>query len=100
MHEDIIERIMEIYNEALEELMGAQKYVKCAHNAATEKDRHMYADMAHEELKHATMLSKSGDNHIAEAEHGHGLHHVWKHLKGHLTDWAEDLTRQIEKLRA
>jgi hypothetical protein len=100
MHEEIIEHIMSLYNEGLEELMGAQKYVKCAHNATNDKDRHMYADMAHEEVKHASMLTKSGDSHITDVEHGYGIHHVWKHLKQHLSDWSEDLVRQIEKLRA
>lgn len=99
MHEEIIEHIMSLYNEGLEELMGAQKYVKCAHKAANDKDRNMYAEMAHEEIKHASMLEKSGDNALMNVDHNHSIHHVWKHLKHHLNEWSEDLEHQITKLK-
>lgn len=99
MHEEIIEHIMTLYNESLDELMGAQKYVKCSHHATNDKDRIMYAEMAHEEVKHATMLEKSGDNALMNVDSSHSIHHVWKHLKHHLREWADDLDHQIAKLK-
>jgi hypothetical protein len=100
MHEEIIEHIMHLYSEGLEELMGAQKYVKCAHKASSEKDKAMYAEMAREELKHASLLSKSGDNALMNVDHNHSIHYVWKHLKNHLTEWSDDITHQIDKMRS
>lgn len=100
MHEEIIEHIMTLYSEGLEELMGAQKYAKCASKAENEKNRVMYAEMAREELKHASMLMKSGDNELMNVDHNHSIHYVWKRLKHHLTEWSDDIMRHIEKIRA
>ena len=99
MHEEIIEHIMSIYAEGLDELMGAQKYVKLAHHANNEKDRNMYAEMAREEVKHAAMLSKSGDSALSNVDPNHSIHYVWKHLKHHLTEWSDDIIHQTDKMR-
>lgn len=96
MH-DHIAQVMALYDEALEELMGAQKYARCMAKAGSEKDRAMYKELAHEEVKHALTLSKAGGSALNEVEHDHSIHEVWTHLKRHIHEWADDIERQTER---
>lgn len=94
-HEHLVDRMMEHYEEALEELMGAQKYAKMSEHAQRQEDKRMYATMAKQEMEHASMICASGDRLVAEAPAEHPLHHVWDRLKKHLHDWKSDIERKI-----
>ena len=89
-----MEHLMELYEEGLEELMDAQKYVHKAMKSTNDDERIMYKNLARQELEHAQMLIKDGDK-MAEKD---GVHEMvktaWKHLRGHLLDWHSDLLRK------
>lgn len=90
-----MEHLMELYEEGIEELMEAQKYVHKAMKASNEDEKIMYKNLARQELEHAQMFIKDGDR-MVEKE---GVHEMiktaWKHLKGHLLDWHADLHRKV-----
>lgn len=90
-----MEHIMGLYEEALEELMDAQKYVKKIHKAANDDEKNMYKVLARQELDHAQMIVKDGDK-LAERSDVHDMvKNVWQHLRAHLLDWHSDLYKKI-----
>lgn len=93
MHEHL-ERIMEHYNEALEELMDAQKYARCADKAKDGDEKSMYIALAKQEIEHEDRLVKTADR-IVESAHDEMLHTVWKHLKKHVTEWRHSILAKM-----
>jgi hypothetical protein len=92
---EILEHMMKHYNEALEELMDAQKYAKCAARATDAENKNMYRSLAKQELEHEAMIVKAGDRLFATADTADSLHMVWHHLKQHLTDWRSDIEHHM-----
>ena len=92
---DYLEHVMGLYEEGLEELMDAQNYVKKMHKAETDNEKNMYRVLAKQELDHAQMLVKDGDN-LTDKEDAHDMvKRVWQHLRGHLLDWHSDLHNKV-----
>ena len=83
---NILEHMMGLYNEALEELMDAEKYTKCMEKSETPEDKTMYRTLAKQELEHEAALEKSADR-LFPSTGTDSLHMVWQHLKKHLRSW-------------
>lgn len=92
----MIEKIMEHYDEALEEMMDAQKYVKLAMRTENMDDRNMYKMLAKQELEHEAMIEKSAERLLQGVGSEDMLHKVWHHLKKHLHDWKRDIEHKLE----
>jgi precorrin-6B methylase 1 len=88
---NILEHMMKLYEEALEELMDAQKYTKCYEHTEHMDDKSMYRTLARQELEHEAMIVKAGDRLFSGADASDSLHMVWHHLKKHLHDWRSSL---------
>lgn len=91
----MIEKMMAHYDEALSEMMDAQKYVKLAMHAENPDDKSMYKTLAKQELEHEAMIEKSGDR-LLTGDGTEVLHKVWHHLKRHLHDWKRDIEHKLE----
>ena len=91
-----IEHMMKLYEEGLDELMGAQKYEKYAHKSDNQEEKNMYRVMAMQELEHAHMLIKDGDKMFSHVEGADYLTTVWEALKKHLLDWHGDIERKLK----
>ena len=94
-HKQLVDQMMEHYEEALEELMGAQKYAKLSDRSHRPEEKRMYGSMAKQEMEHATMMCSDGDRLLAEIPGDHHLHYVWEKLKKHLHEWKSDIERKI-----
>jgi len=90
-----IEHMMKLYEDALEELMGAQKYAKCAHKTEDTDDKTMYRGMAKQELEHAHNFIRSGDRLFNSADSMDSMKMVWTSLRQHLLDWHADITHKL-----
>ena len=90
----MIGKIMEHYDEAIEEMMDAQKYMKLAMRTENAEDKNMYRTLAKQELEHEAMIEKSAERLISGGDEM--LHKVWDHLKKHLHDWKRDIERKLE----
>ena len=90
----MIGKIMEHYDEALEEMMDAQKYMKLAKHTENAEDKNMYRTLAKQELEHEAMIEKSAERLISGGDEM--LHKVWNHLKKHLHDWKRDIEHKLE----
>ena len=84
---NLIEHMMTLYDEGLDELMGAQDYAKKAGKTENTDERMMYQAMAKQELDHAHMIMKAGDKLFATVDGSDSLHMVWKNLREHLSSW-------------
>jgi hypothetical protein len=56
-----IDHMMKLYEEGLDELMGAQKYAKMSHKTENSDEKATYKNMARQELDHAKMIIQMGD---------------------------------------
>lgn len=93
---DVLEHMMKLYDEGLEELMDAQKYVQLHEKAVSEDERMMYRNLARQELEHAAVLCRAGDKLFND--HSDSLYMVWASLKQHLHTWRSSLeTRLMDK---
>jgi len=92
---NVIEHMMKLYEEALDELMGAQKYAKCSHRAENTDDKTMYRNMAKQELDHAHSLIKAGDRMFSGTDSADSLKMVWTSLRQHLLDWHGDIDHKL-----
>ena len=92
---NVIEHMMTLYDEGLEELMGAQDYAKKAYKAENTDEKMMYKNMAKQELEHANMLMSSGDKLFAGVDASDSLHMVWRSLREHLHDWKTKIEHMI-----
>lgn len=90
-----IEHMMKLYEEGLDELMGAQKYAKQSAKAESDDERTMYKNMARQELDHAQMLIRDGDKLYMGPNAMDSLNMVWKSLREHLLDWHGDIMRRL-----
>lgn len=90
-----IERIMDFYSEALEELMDAQEYLKKSDHASDTDTKAMYKSMARQELEHQQMLCKAALRIVSTEPPESPLHAVWRHLSGHLNNWHNDIEKRI-----
>lgn len=91
----VIEHMMCLYDEGLDELMGAQNYAKRAHKAEGADEKMMYQNMAKQELDHAFMLMKAGDKLFAGTDAADSLHMVWRSLREHLISWKTKIEHMI-----
>lgn len=91
----VIEQMMKLYEDGLEELMGAQKYAKCAYRATSTEDKNMYRSMARQELDHAHNFIKAGDRMFSGADSMDSLKMVWDGLRQHLLDWHADIEHKL-----
>lgn len=92
---NVIEHMMTLYDEGLEELMGAQNYAKKAHKTENSDEKMMYKNMSKQELEHAHMLMSSGDKLFSGVDSSDSLHMVWKSLRGHLYDWKNRIENML-----
>lgn len=92
---NVIEHMMSLYDEGLEELMGAQNYAKKAYKTENSDEKMMYKNMAKQELEHAHMLMSSGDKLFAGVDASDSLYMVWKSLRGHLCDWKTRIEHML-----
>lgn len=92
---NVIEQMMKLYEDGLDELMGAQKYAKCAYRATVSEDKTMYRSMAMQELDHAHNFIKAGDRMFASADAMDSLKMVWDSLRKHLLDWHGDILHKL-----
>lgn len=92
------DHLMDMYEEALEELMGAQKYAKRAAASADADEKSMFRTMAKQELEHETMLLRDGDRISKGGSHADVMQIVWARLKKHLNDWRMDIERHLNEL--
>lgn len=90
-----MEHIMELYEEAIEELMDAQKYHHKAIKASNEDEKIMYKNLARQELEHAHAIVKDGDRCMEKDHATDSEKMVWKHLKGHVMNWHADLHNKV-----
>jgi predicted Rossmann-fold nucleotide-binding protein len=93
-----LEHIMELYEEALEELMDAQKYAKLAEHTEHPDERQMYHNLAKQELEHEAMIVSTADREVMNVADGEKetMRTVWHHLKKHLHSWREDIEHKIK----
>ena len=91
---EMLDKLMEHYSEALDELMDAQKYLKLAMRIENAEDKGMYKQLAKQELEHEAMIEKSAERLLSGNEEM--LHKVWEHLKKHLHDWKHDIEHRLE----
>ena len=92
---DHLEHIMGLYDEGLEELMGAQNYVKKMYQAISDDEKNMYRVLARQELDHAQMLVKDGDKLTEKDDAQDMVKRVWHYLRSHLLDWHSDLHSKV-----
>ena len=90
-----IEQVMELYSAALEELMGAQDYVKKADHASDTETKGMYKNIARQELEHEQTFSKAAMRIVSAEPPESPLHAVWRHLSGHLNNWRMEIERKL-----
>jgi hypothetical protein len=83
--------MMELYDEGLDELMGAQEYAKRYHKAESSDEKMMYQNMSKQELEHANMIMKAGDKLFSGTDAADSLHMVWKNLREHLSNWKSKI---------
>lgn len=93
-----LEMIMEHYGDALEELMGAQKYAKTAEHCKDKDRKRRYVVMSEQELEHEKNIEADADAVVNEARH-EMLTAVWTHLKKHLHSWRKDIETELESMK-
>lgn len=93
---NVLEHMMHLYDEALEELMGAEKYTKCMEKSESAEDKSMYRGLAKQELEHESMLEKSADR-LFTAGSSDPMHTVWHHLKKHLHGWRAKIEMRMNE---
>lgn len=89
---DKIDRMMDLYQEAVDEIMGAEDYLKKARHAESREDKNTYLVMADQELGHAGHLENMAERDMGEDS---TLKAVWEKLKDNLNDWKEAVKKKI-----
>ena len=92
---NVIEHMMTLYDEGLDELMGAQNYAKKANKAENSDEKMMYKNMAKQELEHAHMLMAAGDKLFSGVDAADSLYMVWRSLREHLHDWKTKIEHML-----
>lgn len=99
-HLEHLDKIMAKYDAALDEVMGAQNYVKAAAHAKHSEVKDLYLSMAKQELSHAGNLCRIVciilDN--SDADSVKGTRAVWDDMKVRVDAWASDVRDKIERV--
>lgn len=98
-HMEHIKHLIGIYEDAQEELMGAQGYANKAHHASENEARMMYMSMARQELEHETKLLEEGDRtikHMDADAHREVMEFIWAHLKDNLHRWRHSIEAKLQ----
>lgn len=90
-----IEHMMKLYEEGIDELMGAKKYAKQANKSTNADEKNMYKNMARQELEHAQMLIRDGDRIYMSANVEESTRMIWQPLRDHLLEWHADIMRSV-----
>lgn len=88
--------ILEKYNEALEELMGAQNYATEACHAESMEERTRYIEMSRDELKHAENIAQMADM-VASGSNDESTMVAWKALRMHVDDWSDRIREKLDR---
>ena len=91
---NVLEHMMHLYDEALEELMGAEKYTKCMEKSESAEDKSMYRSLGKQELDHELMLERAADK-LFPGNSTDPMHTVWHHLKKHLHGWRAKIEMRM-----
>lgn len=91
-----LNKILDFYSEAVDEIMGSESYLKAAKKAKESGEKEMYLTMAQQELGHAGNLNQMAEH---EAEGDETLKIVWEKLSAHLCDWKKNVAAKIESAR-
>lgn len=91
-----LHHMLEKYNEALEELMGAQKYAIDACHAETSEERTRYIEMSRDELKHADSIANMTDM-LVSGSNDESTHVAWKALRMHIDDWSDRIREKLDR---
>ena len=91
-----IDHMMKLYEEGLDELMGAQKYAKMSRKADNNDEKTTYKNMARQELDHAKMIILMGDRDFMGTNTMDSINMVWKSLREHLLDWHDDISKKLD----
>lgn len=91
-----IDHMMKLYEEGLDELMGAQKYAKMSRKADNNDEKTTYKNMARQELDHAKMIILMGDRDFMDTNTMDSINMVWKSLREHLLDWHDDISKKLD----
>lgn len=98
-HMDHVKHLMDIYEDAQEELMGAQGYANKAYHAKENEVKMMYMGMARQELDHESKLLEEGDRTIKHMEadpHREFMEIIWEHLKKNLHRWRSSIMMKMQ----
>lgn len=85
-----MDKLKELYEEAWEELEGAEKYAK---QAAMYKDKHptlskMFHDMSGQEMMHSEAIMAEAEKLAGGMEHGKPMHDIFKQMHA---NWASKI---------
>ena len=90
-----IEHMVKLYQEGVEELMGAQKYAKDSRHAENSEEKAMYKNMSRQELEHAQMLIRDGDKNFMGEHAQDSVVMVWQSLRDHLLEWHNSILQSV-----
>lgn len=93
---NVLERMMHLYDEALEELMDAEKYAKCVEKSESAEDKSMYRTLGKQELDHELMLERAADK-LFPGNSTDPMHTIWHHLKKHLHGWRAKIEMRMSE---
>lgn len=91
-----LEHVLEKYNDALEELMGAQKYATDACHAQSMEEKQKYIEMSRDELKHADQISEMADM-VVSGSSDESAKIAWHALRMHITDWSDRIHDKLDR---
>lgn len=91
-----LEHVLEKYNEALEELMVAQRYAMEACHAKTAEERTRYIEMSRDELKHADNIAHMADM-FAAGSNDESTKTAWNALRMHIEDWSDRIREKLDR---
>lgn len=99
-HLEHLEKIMAKYDAALDEVAGAQNYVKAAAHAKHSEVKDLYLSMAKQELSHAGNLCRIAciilDN--SDADSVKGTRAVWDDMKVRVDSLIGETRDKIERV--
>lgn len=91
-----LHHILEKYDEALEELMGAQNYATEACHAESMEERTRYIEMSRDEMKHAENIAQMADM-VASGSNDESTNIAWKALRMHIEDWSDRIREKLDR---
>lgn len=91
-----LEHILDKYNDALDELMGAQRYAMEACHAENTDERNRYIEMSRDEIKHADNIAKMADM-VAAGSNDESTKTAWHALRVHIEDWSDRIHEKLDR---